>query len=79
MSSLLVDHSIFFFHIINHSARVFNYRQVGNLSISQLCRPAMIITAVNGRLPGPTIEAREGDTVVVHLVNESPYGMTIHW
>nr|CAB3461896.1 unnamed protein product [Digitaria exilis] len=39
----------------------------------------MIITAVNGQLPGPTIEAREGDTVVVHLVNESPYNMTIHW
>ncbi|KAG2628671.1 laccase-25-like [Panicum virgatum] len=39
----------------------------------------MIITAVNGQLPGPTIEAREGDTVVVHLVNESPYDMTIHW
>ncbi|RLN29064.1 laccase-25-like [Panicum miliaceum] len=52
---------------------------VGNLSISQLCQPAMIITAVNGQLPGPTIEAREGDTVVVHLVNESPYDMTIHW
>ena len=58
---------------------MFNYGQVGNLSISQLCQPAMIITAVNGRLPGPTVEAREGDTVVVHLVNESPYDMTIHW
>ncbi|WVZ90256.1 hypothetical protein U9M48_036571 [Paspalum notatum var. saurae] len=53
--------------------------QVGNLSISQLCQPARIITAVNGQLPGPTIHAREGDTVVVHLVNESPYNMTIHW
>ncbi|KAJ1265401.1 hypothetical protein BS78_08G074200 [Paspalum vaginatum] len=52
---------------------------VGNLSISQLCQPARIITAVNGQLPGPTIHAREGDTVVVHLVNESPYNMTIHW
>lgn len=52
---------------------------MGNLSISQLCEPDMIITAVNGQLPGPTIEASEGDTVVVHLVNESPYNMTIHW
>ncbi|TVU51781.1 hypothetical protein EJB05_03225 [Eragrostis curvula] len=52
---------------------------VGNLSISQLCQPARIITAVNGQLPGPTIKAREGDTVVVHLVNLSPYNMTIHW
>ncbi|KAL6642454.1 hypothetical protein ACP70R_020635 [Stipagrostis hirtigluma subsp. patula] len=52
---------------------------VGNMSISQLCQPARIITAVNGRLPGPTIKAREGDTVVVHLLNGSPYNMTIHW
>lgn len=53
--------------------------QVGNLSISQLCQQEMIITAVNGQLPGPTIVATEGDTVVVHMVNESPYNMTIHW
>ncbi|KAL6905921.1 hypothetical protein ACP4OV_003522 [Aristida adscensionis] len=52
---------------------------VGNMSISQLCEPARIITAVNGQLPGPTIEAHEGDTVVVHLINTSPYNMTIHW
>ncbi|KAK3139646.1 hypothetical protein QOZ80_5AG0386920 [Eleusine coracana subsp. coracana] len=52
---------------------------VGNLSISQLCQTARIITAVNGQLPGPTIRAREGDTVVVHLVNHSPYNMTLHW
>ncbi|KAF0888588.1 hypothetical protein E2562_016057, partial [Oryza meyeriana var. granulata] len=52
---------------------------VGNLSISQLCQPARIITAVNGQLPGPTIHVREVDTVVVHLLNTSPYNMTIHW
>ncbi|TVU13691.1 hypothetical protein EJB05_37111 [Eragrostis curvula] len=52
---------------------------VGNLSISLCNKTARIITAVNGQLPGPTIEAREGDTVVVHLINTSPYNMTIHW
>uniref|UniRef100_A0A0D9XYA6 Laccase n=1 Tax=Leersia perrieri TaxID=77586 RepID=A0A0D9XYA6_9ORYZ len=52
---------------------------VGNMSISRLCKPEKIITAVNGQLPGPTIFASEGDTVVVHMVNESPYNMTIHW
>jgi FtsP/CotA-like multicopper oxidase with cupredoxin domain len=25
------------------------------------------------------IEAREGDTVVIHVVNDSPYNVTIHW
>lgn len=53
--------------------------QVGNLSISQLCQPPRIITAVNGQLPGPAIHASDGDTVVVHLVNQSPYNVTIHW
>ncbi|KAF6982071.1 hypothetical protein CFC21_000508 [Triticum aestivum] len=62
-----------------HAAIVEHTFNVGNLSISQLCQPDRIITAVNGQLPGPTIRASEGDTVVVHLVNESPYGMTIHW
>uniref|UniRef100_A0A0D9XYA7 Laccase n=1 Tax=Leersia perrieri TaxID=77586 RepID=A0A0D9XYA7_9ORYZ len=52
---------------------------VGNFSISQLCQPPRIITAVNGQLPGPTVYASEGDTVVVHMVNTSPYSMTLHW
>ncbi|TVU25683.1 hypothetical protein EJB05_28188, partial [Eragrostis curvula] len=52
---------------------------VGNFSISQLCRPSTVITAVNNRLPGPTIHVHEGDTVVVHVNNNSPYNITIHW
>ncbi|CAN6342558.1 unnamed protein product [Urochloa humidicola] len=67
------------FACVAQAAVVEHTFNVGNLSISQLCQPPLIITAVNGQLPGPTIEAREGDTVVVHLVNESPYNMTIHW
>jgi FtsP/CotA-like multicopper oxidase with cupredoxin domain len=38
-----------------------------------------VITAVNGWLPGPTIHVHEGDTVVVHVINNSPYNITIHW
>jgi laccase len=38
-----------------------------------------LVTVVNGQFPGPPVEAAEGDTVVVKLVNESPFGMTIHW
>jgi FtsP/CotA-like multicopper oxidase with cupredoxin domain len=34
---------------------------------------------VNDSLPGPTIRAREGDTVVVRLRNGLPEGTTIHW
>ncbi|XP_010262708.1 PREDICTED: laccase-7-like [Nelumbo nucifera] len=51
---------------------------VGNLTIQRLCRSQMI-TAVNGSLPGPTIRVREGDTLIVHVLNKSPYNLTIHW
>src|SRR5262245_30996172 len=34
---------------------------------------------VNDSLPGPTIRAREGDTIVVRLRNGLPEGTTIHW
>ncbi|ONK63651.1 uncharacterized protein A4U43_C07F17470 [Asparagus officinalis] len=53
-------------------------REVGNMTIRRLCEDS-VITAANGRLPGPVIRAHEGDTIVVHVINESPYNMTIHW
>src|SRR5262249_26321868 len=34
---------------------------------------------VNDSLPGPTIRAREGDTIVVRVRNTLPEGTTIHW
>jgi len=33
----------------------------------------------NGVIPGPTIEANVGDTLVVHLCNDLPVDTTIHW
>lgn len=35
--------------------------------------------AYNGSVPGPTIETREGDRVVVHFHNALPVATTIHW
>ncbi|XP_008811338.1 laccase-7-like [Phoenix dactylifera] len=58
--------------VVEHTFRV------GNLTVRRLCENR-VITAVNGRLPGPTIEVHEGDTLVVHLINDSPYNLTIHW
>ena len=39
------------------------------------------IYMVNGQFPGPTIECRSGDRVVVHVTNElsSGDGVSIHW
>ncbi|GAA0185460.1 oxidase [Lithospermum erythrorhizon] len=52
--------------------------EVKNLTIGRLCNQTTI-TAVNGSLPGPTLRVREGDTVIVHVLNKSPYEITIHW
>ncbi|RCV39275.1 hypothetical protein SETIT_8G210300v2 [Setaria italica] len=51
---------------------------VGQMNMTHLCKE-MLVTVVNGQLPGPVIEVTEGDTVVVHVVNKSPYNITIHW
>ncbi|KAL7248436.1 hypothetical protein ACSBR2_003211 [Camellia fascicularis] len=52
--------------------------QVQNLNIQRLCQQ-QVITAVNGVFPGPTILANEGDSLLVHVFNKSPYNLTIHW
>ena len=35
--------------------------------------------AYNGRVPGPLLEAHEGDKVIVHFINNLPESSTIHW
>jgi bilirubin oxidase len=37
------------------------------------------VWAYNGSVPGPTIEASEGDRVIVHFKNDLPEPSTIHW
>ncbi|KAL9398817.1 hypothetical protein Peur_007778 [Populus x canadensis] len=45
---------------------------------TRLCSRKPIVT-VNGRFPGPTLYAREGDTVLVKVVNHVKYNVSIHW
>ncbi|KAJ8753844.1 hypothetical protein K2173_000098 [Erythroxylum novogranatense] len=52
--------------------------EVKNLTIQRLCTQ-QVVTAVNGDVPGPAISVCEGDTLVVHVINNSPYNITIHW
>ncbi|RDX99169.1 Laccase-7, partial [Mucuna pruriens] len=61
-----------------HAAIVEHTFNVDNIPVQRLCQQ-QVITAVNGTLPGPTINVREGDTVVIHVLNKSPYNITIHW
>ena len=35
--------------------------------------------AYNGQVPGPTLDVREGDHVIVHFRNNLPEPTTIHW
>ncbi|XP_010553369.1 PREDICTED: laccase-8-like isoform X2 [Tarenaya hassleriana] len=51
---------------------------VQNFTAKPLCKEQVIPT-VNGSLPGPTVNVREGDTLIVHVVNNSPFNVTIHW
>ncbi|KAK6123093.1 hypothetical protein DH2020_043154 [Rehmannia glutinosa] len=44
----------------------------------RLCRTHNIIT-VNGQFPGPTLEVRDGDTLVIKVINSARYNVTLHW
>ncbi|MFS7964709.1 putative laccase [Helianthus anomalus] len=46
--------------------------------VKRLCRTNNIIT-VNGQIPGPTLEVRDGDTLVIKVLNNARYNVTIHW
>jgi FtsP/CotA-like multicopper oxidase with cupredoxin domain len=37
------------------------------------------VYAYNGRVPGPTLTAREGDRVIIHFKNDLPEATTVHW
>ncbi|XP_038989047.1 laccase-17-like isoform X1 [Phoenix dactylifera] len=47
-------------------------------NVTRLCHTRSIAT-VNGRFPGPKIVAREGDRVIVRVVNHVKNNVTIHW
>lgn len=46
--------------------------------MTRLCGTKSIIT-VNGKFPGPRVLAREGDRVVIKVVNRVSNNITIHW
>jgi bilirubin oxidase len=35
--------------------------------------------AYNGHVPGPTLDVREGDRVIIHFRNDLPEATTVHW
>ncbi|KAM0953515.1 putative laccase [Dioscorea sansibarensis] len=56
-----------------------NYEfDIGLQNVTRLCHTKSMLT-VNGQFPGPTIFAREGDRVIVKVVNHAANNVTIHW
>jgi len=47
-------------------------------NVPKLCHTKSIM-AVNGQFPGPKIVAREGDRVVVEVLNHGQHNVTLHW
>src|SRR5437868_997994 len=37
------------------------------------------VFAYNGHVPGPTLDVREGDHVIIHFRNDLPEATTVHW
>lgn len=63
---------------VTDQSDVYLMLQVQNLTVTRLCNRQLIV-AVNGSFPGPRIRVREGDTLIVHVYNKSPYNLTVHW
>ncbi|PON36298.1 Laccase [Parasponia andersonii] len=57
--------------------RHYNFRVVLT-NTTKLCSTKSIVT-VNGQFPGPTVYAREDDSVIVRVTNHVNQNMTIHW
>ncbi|CAM0908410.1 unnamed protein product [Alopecurus aequalis] len=51
---------------------------VKDTTYHRLCLNKTLLT-VNGQWPGPTITARRGENVTVHVVNRGHKNITIHW
>ncbi|KAL9278043.1 putative laccase [Arabidopsis thaliana] len=66
------------FSSIASAAVVEHVLHIQDVVVKPLCKE-QIIPAANGSLPGPTINVREGDTLVVNVINNSTYNVTIHW
>ncbi|XVE61915.1 hypothetical protein DITRI_Ditri06bG0076400 [Diplodiscus trichospermus] len=47
-------------------------------TVTRLCQTKSIVT-VNGQFPGPRIIAREGDRLLIKVVNHVQYNVTLHW
>lgn len=57
---------------------VFDVFQIKMQNVTRLCHTKSMVT-VNGKFPGPRIVAREGDRLLIKVVNHVPNNISIHW
>ncbi|KAL8224694.1 hypothetical protein R6Q57_017251 [Mikania cordata] len=77
LRALMVVAFLFFPLSVDGRVRRYNFNVVTKQA-NRLCSTKPIVT-VNGHSPGPTLYAREGDTVLVRVVNKVKYNVSIHW
>ncbi|KAK6927005.1 LOW QUALITY PROTEIN: Multicopper oxidase, type 1, partial [Dillenia turbinata] len=80
--ALLLVCSLWFFSDVvaeKHASITRHYKfEIKLQNVTRLCRTKTVIT-VNGKFPGPHIIAREGDRVLVNVVNHVANNISIHW
>ncbi|KAF6163050.1 hypothetical protein GIB67_001378 [Kingdonia uniflora] len=79
-SSVLVCHLVIVLLFVSTaSAAIVEYTlKLRNKTFNKLCEK-QVITVANGKLPGLIIRVREGDELLIHVHNNSPYNMSMHW
>ncbi|XP_059628035.1 laccase-22-like [Cornus florida] len=76
-TAVVVVAALMFPALVESVVRHYKFRVVLK-NATKLCATKPIVT-VNGKFPGPTLHAREDDTVIVRVVNHVQYNVTIHW
>ncbi|KAA1093180.1 sphingosine N-acyltransferase lac1 [Puccinia graminis f. sp. tritici] len=66
-------------HVITDKPRTLNYTFVVTNQTGAPDGFLRSMLVINGQYPGPLIEANEGDTINVLLVNRMNYPISIHW
>ncbi|CAL1387508.1 unnamed protein product [Linum trigynum] len=62
---------------VHSTVRKYTFNVVST-NTTRLCSSKSVVS-INGKVPGPTLYAREGDNVLVRVHNHVPNNITIHW
>ncbi|KAJ0085240.1 hypothetical protein Patl1_07926 [Pistacia atlantica] len=76
--SLQVFSIILFARILHCHAQARYTFLVEETQYTRLCSNNTILT-VNGQFPGPTLYVNKGETIIVDVINNANYNITIHW